>query len=174
MLCDEQLPWSKEVRSYAFFLLQWQPPFPPPPLPLRYSKRSKIYILQCSRTSMCHLGDLFSHMGKRPNANVTLTFHVCHGGPFSFLLVSWFINISHRLSVFKVASVSKYSKCQWSSTKDKEDTIYRKFISLCLFVWFFRSRRMRSQRYWAKTTNCTRQQGDKWCMALADQYILGR
>ena len=81
-----------------------------------------------------NLGDLFSHMGKRPNANVTLIFHVCHGGPFSFLLVSWFINVSHRLSVFKVASVSKYSKCQWSSTKDKEDTIYRKFISLCLFV----------------------------------------
>lgn len=119
----------------VFFCYSDNHPSPlPPPLPLRYSKRSKIYILQCSRTSMCHLGDLFSHMGKRPNANVTLIFHVCHGGPFSFLLVSWFINVSHRLSVFKIASVSKYSKCQWSSTKDKEDTIYRKFISLCLFV----------------------------------------
>ena len=148
----------------------------PNPPPLRYSKRSTIHILQSSRTSMCHLEDLLSHMGARPNANVPMISHGCHGGPFSFLLVSWFINVSQRLSVLKVASASKYRKCQWSSTKDKEDTIYRKFISLCLFAWliFFRSRRMRSQRYWAKTTNCTRQQGDKWCMALADQYILGR
>ena len=179
MLCDEQLPWSKEVRPNAFFFGNTDNhPNPPPPPPLRYSKRSTIHILQCSRTSMRHLGDLLSHMGARPNANVPMISHGCHGGPFSFLLVSWFINVSQRLSVFKVASASKYRKCQWSSTKDKENTIYRKFISLCLFVclfdWFFRSRRMRSQRYWAKTTNCTRQQGDKWCMALADQYILGR
>ena len=164
MLCDEQLPWSKEVRPNAFFFLA------------TLTKRSTIHILQCSRTTMCHLEDLLSHMGARPNANVPMISHGCHGGPFSFLLVSWFINVSQRLSVLKVTSASKYRKCQWSSTKDKEDTIYRKFISLCLFVWliFFRSRRMRSQRYWAKTTNCTRQQGDKWCMALADQYILGR
>ena len=175
MLCDEQLPWSKEVRPNAFFFLATLTTTLTPP-PLRYSKRSTIHILQCSRTSMCHLEDLLSHMGARPNANVPMISHGCHGGPFSFLLVSWFINVSQRLSVLKVASASKYRKCQWSSTKDKEDTIYRKFISLCLFVWliFFRSRRMRSQRYWAKTTNCTRQQGDKWCMALADQYILGR
>lgn len=106
----------------------------PPPPPLRYSKRSTIHILQCSRTSMCHLEDLFSHMGARPNANVTMISHVCHGGPISFLLVSWFINVNQHLSVFKVASASKYSKCQWSSTKDKEDTIYRNlFPFVCLF-----------------------------------------
>ena len=110
---------------------------PPPPPPLRYSKRSTIHILQCSRTSRCHLEDLLSHMGARPNANVPMISHGCHGGPFSFLLVSWFINVSQCLSVFKVASASKYRKCQWSSTKDKEDTIYRKFISLCLFVCLF-------------------------------------
>lgn len=83
---------------------------------------------------MCHLEDLLSHMGARPNANVPMISHGCHGGHFSFLLVSWFINVSQRLSVLKVASASKYRKCQWSSTKDKEDTIYRKFISVCLFV----------------------------------------
>lgn len=116
-----------------FFCYSDNHPTPTPP-PLRYSKRSTIHILQCSRTSMCLLEDLFSNMGAWPNANVTLIFHGCHGGSFSFLLVSWFINVSQRLSVFKVVSASKYSKRQWSSTKDKEDTIYRKFISICLFV----------------------------------------
>ena len=93
------------------------PPPPPSSPPLRYSKRSTIHILQCSRTAMCHLEDLFSHLGARPNANVTMISHGCHGGPFSFLLVSWFINVSQRLSVFKVASASKYSKCQWALQK---------------------------------------------------------
>lgn len=148
MLCDEQLPWSKEVRPNAFFFgYSDNHPNPPP--------------LHCVTVNVQQY--IFGNVVVHPCATWR-----------SFIFIWVRGQMQMRLSIFKVASASKYNKCQWSSTKDKEDTIYRKFISLCLFVWFFRSRRMRSQRYWAKTTNCTRQQGDKWCMALADQYILGR
>lgn len=117
-------------------LLQWQPPFPlplPPPFHCVTVNVQQYIFCNAVEHPCATWGIFFPHMGARPHANVQLFFHGCHGGPFSFLLVSWLISVSQRLSVFKVASASKYSNCQWSSTKDKEDTMYRKFSSLCLF-----------------------------------------